>query len=264
MHSLQSPTHPYPLIRMDHHGVHPLSPAYVPDPIELDENVPVYIPEPEHPEYHAPSDNDIQVENDDEDPEEDPSEEHEPEEDDEDLEEDPNEEHEPEDFDETEPLEEDENAVTPPPLRHREARIFFRPQTPMATSTKALIDAFAAGSSLFPLPPTSLAYDQAQLGYKAAMIRIRDDIPKEDMPPRRRFVLTAPPPGCDIADISAAATRAPRSQYDFVDTVEAGHGLIRSPGYDTRTISRVADRAVSHVFSKVTVIYYSRALYKIS
>ncbi|GKD55979.1 hypothetical protein Tco_1289366, partial [Tanacetum coccineum] len=41
---------------------HPLSPAYVPDPIELDEHVPVYVPEPEHPEYHAPSDDDIQVE----------------------------------------------------------------------------------------------------------------------------------------------------------------------------------------------------------
>ncbi|GJU05784.1 hypothetical protein Tco_1122214 [Tanacetum coccineum] len=37
---------------------HPLSPAYVPDPIELDEHVPVYVPEPEH---HAPSDDDIQV-----------------------------------------------------------------------------------------------------------------------------------------------------------------------------------------------------------
>ncbi|GJZ29218.1 reverse transcriptase domain-containing protein, partial [Tanacetum coccineum] len=41
---------------------HPLSPAYVPDPMELDEHVPVYVSEPEHPEYHAPSDDDIQVE----------------------------------------------------------------------------------------------------------------------------------------------------------------------------------------------------------
>ncbi|GJS38263.1 hypothetical protein Tco_0563306 [Tanacetum coccineum] len=40
----------------------PLSPAYVPDPMELDEHVPVYVPEPEHPEYHVPTDNDIQVE----------------------------------------------------------------------------------------------------------------------------------------------------------------------------------------------------------
>ncbi|GJW50880.1 hypothetical protein Tco_0092231 [Tanacetum coccineum] len=41
---------------------HPLSPAYVPDPMELDEHVPVYVPEPEHPEYHVPSDDDIQAE----------------------------------------------------------------------------------------------------------------------------------------------------------------------------------------------------------
>ncbi|GJV22191.1 putative reverse transcriptase domain-containing protein [Tanacetum coccineum] len=40
---------------------HPLSHAYVPDPMELDEHVPVYVPEPKHPEYHTPSDDDIQV-----------------------------------------------------------------------------------------------------------------------------------------------------------------------------------------------------------
>ncbi|GKA51618.1 hypothetical protein Tco_0744814 [Tanacetum coccineum] len=40
----------------------PLSPAYVPDPIELDKHVPVYVLEPEHPEYHVPSDDDMQVE----------------------------------------------------------------------------------------------------------------------------------------------------------------------------------------------------------
>nr|GEV59101.1 putative reverse transcriptase domain-containing protein [Tanacetum cinerariifolium] len=198
--------------------VHPLSPAYIPDPIELDEHVPVYVLEPKHPEYHAPSDDDIQVEDDDEDPEEDPSEEHDPEDDNEDPKKDPNEEHEPEDSNETEPFEEDEIA--------------------------ALIDTFAYGSSLFLLPPTSPAYDQTHLGHRAAMIRKRDDILEEDMPPRRRFALTGPPPGCNVAESStAAAARAPRSQYKFVDTVEAGQGLIRSPGHDTRTIAIAADRA---------------------
>ncbi|GKE93395.1 hypothetical protein Tco_1574490, partial [Tanacetum coccineum] len=216
-----------------------MSPAYVPDPMELDEHVPVYVPEPKHPEYYAPSDDDIQVEDqpyaddasptaespryiadsdsieedtdanfidylnepedgeedDDEDPEEDPSEEHEPEYADEDLEEDHNEEHEPEDkdtkeeepsegFDETEPFKEDETIVTPPPPRHRGVRISVRPQTPMVASTQTLIDAFVAGSPPFPLPPTNPAYDQAPLGYRASMIRIRDDILEEDMPPR--------------------------------------------------------------------------------
>nr|GEU31508.1 hypothetical protein [Tanacetum cinerariifolium] len=198
--------------------------------------IPLMNAEPEHPEYHAPSDDDIQVEDDDEDPEEDPeedpSEEHEHEDGDEDPDEDPNEEHEPEDedtkepsegSDKSEPFEEDEIDVTPPPPRHRGERISVRPQTPMVASTQVLIDAFASGSSLFSLPPTSPAYYQAQLGRKAAMIRRRDDILEEDMPPRKRFVLTAPLPGCDVAKSSAAdAARAPMSQYNFVDTVEAG------------------------------------------
>nr|GEW47140.1 putative reverse transcriptase domain-containing protein [Tanacetum cinerariifolium] len=142
--------------------VHPLSPAYIPDPIELDEHAPVYVPEPQHPEYHAPSDDDIQVEDDDDDPEQDLSEEHEPEDDDEDLEEDPNGEHESKGSDKTEPFKEEKIAVTPPPSRHHRARISIRPQTPMAASTQALIDAFAFGSSPFPLSPTSPAYDQAR------------------------------------------------------------------------------------------------------
>nr|GEV68798.1 hypothetical protein [Tanacetum cinerariifolium] len=139
---------------------------------------------------------------------------------------------------------EDEITVTPPPPRRRRVRISVRPQTPMAASTQALIDAFASESSLFPLPPTSPAYDQEQLGRRAAMIRRKDDILEEDMLPRRRFVLTAPPPGCDVAESSAAAAaRAPRSQYNFIDIVEVGQGLIHSPGQDTRTIARAADRA---------------------
>nr|GFD07917.1 hypothetical protein [Tanacetum cinerariifolium] len=154
-----------------------------------------------------------QVEDDDDDPEEDPSEEHEPEDDDEDPEEDPNEEHESKGSNETEPFKEDKIAVTSPPSRRRGARISVRPQTPMAASTQALIDAFASGSSSFPLPPTSPAYDQAQLGRRATMIHRRDDILMEDMPSRRIFALTGPPPGCDVAESSAAAAaRAPRSQ----------------------------------------------------
>ncbi|GKF91593.1 hypothetical protein Tco_0275294, partial [Tanacetum coccineum] len=76
------------------------------------------------------------------------------------------------------------------------------------------------------------------------MIRMREDIPKEDQPPQRRFVLTDPPPGCDVAEsFVAAAARAPRGQYDFVDVVEAGQGFIRCPGHDAWTIARAADRA---------------------
>ncbi|GJW81255.1 putative reverse transcriptase domain-containing protein [Tanacetum coccineum] len=41
---------------------------------------------------------------------------------------------------------------------------------------------------------------------------------------------------------STATARAPRGQYDCVDAVEAGQGLIRSLGHDARTIARDADR----------------------
>ncbi|GKE47651.1 hypothetical protein Tco_1478909, partial [Tanacetum coccineum] len=111
----------------------------------------------------------------------------------------------------------------------------------MSSSMEARIAEHAEHAAA-PIPPTSSAYDQAPLGHRAAMIRMRDDIPEEDMPPRRRFVLTDPPPRCDVAE-SFAAARAPRGQYDFVDTIEAGQGLIHSPGHDARTIARAADRA---------------------
>nr|GEV55282.1 putative reverse transcriptase domain-containing protein [Tanacetum cinerariifolium] len=63
---------------------------------------------------------------------------------------------------------------------------------------------------------TNPAYDQAPLGHKAAI----------------------------ISESSTTATaRAPRSQYDFVDTVKAEQGLIRSSGYDSWTIARASDRA---------------------
>ncbi|GKC04972.1 hypothetical protein Tco_0996582 [Tanacetum coccineum] len=108
----------------------------------------------------------------------------------------------------------------------------------------ASMEARIAEHAAAPIPPTSPAYDQAPLGYRAAMIHMRDDISEEDMPPQRRFVLTTPPPGCDIVESSAAATaRPPRGQYDFVDTVEVGQGSTRSPGHDARAIARAADKA---------------------
>ncbi|GJU05785.1 hypothetical protein Tco_1122215 [Tanacetum coccineum] len=268
---------------------HPLSPAYVPDPMELDEHVPIYVSEPEHPEYHAPSDDDIQVEDQpyvddasstteslgyitdsnlmEEDTAEDsidyPDEPEDGEEDDdevpkEDPDEDPSEEHEPEDDDDNdedeEPTKDEEEEehlaladssmvpIVDPVPSVRDTKAFKTDEsapTPRSPQTRARIAKHAAA----PIPPTSPTYDHAPLGHRAAMIRMRDDVPEEDMPPRRRFVLTAPPPRCDVAESSAAAARAPRRQYDFVDTVMAGQGLIHSPGHDARTIARATDRA---------------------
>ncbi|GJV73003.1 putative reverse transcriptase domain-containing protein [Tanacetum coccineum] len=317
---LQLPIRPYPLIRMDHHGAPPLSPAYVPDPVKWDEHVPVYVLEPEHPEYHVPTDDDIQVEDqpyaddasltaespghiadsesmeedsidyldepedEDEDPKEDPKEDHtddlsdgeddddkpsddgDDDDDTDDEDEEPTEDEEDEEHialadssavpvvdhipsaEDTEAFETDESAPTP---RSPQTRIPFsqtricktrktvRLEPPMSASIEARIVEHATA----PIPPTSSAYDQAPLGHRETMISMRYDIPEEDMPPRRRFVLTAPPPGCDVAkSYAAAAARPPRGQYDFVDTVKVGQGLIRSPGHDARTIARAADR----------------------
>ncbi|GJR37575.1 hypothetical protein Tco_1213259 [Tanacetum coccineum] len=304
----------------------PLSLAYIPDPMELDEHVPVYVLEPKHPEYHVPTDDDIQVEDqpyaddasptaespghiadsesmekdsidypdkpedDNEDPKEDPEEDHtdypadgedgddEPPDDDDDDDDTDDENEEPtqdEELEEhlapadsstvhvvdpvpstgdTEAFETDESAPTPrsphtrvpfSQTRLRKARKTVRLEPPMSASMEACI----AEHDVALIPSTSPAYDQAPLGHRAAMIRMRDDIPEEDMPLWRRFVLTAPPPGCDVAESSITAARPPTGQYDFVDTLEAGQGLICSPGHDAQTIARAADRAedVSYV-----------------
>ncbi|GJW27516.1 putative reverse transcriptase domain-containing protein [Tanacetum coccineum] len=269
---------------------HPLSPAYVHDLMELDEHVPVYVSESEHPEYHAPSYDDIQVEDqpyvddalpiaelpgyiaysdlmeedtdkdsidypdepedseedDDEDPEEDPSEEHEPKDDDDDDDTDDKDEEPSKDEEEEEHLAPADSFVVPvvdPVPSARDTEAFKTDESvpiPRSPQTRARIAEHAAA----PIPPTNPTYDQAPLGHRASVIRMRDDIPKEDMPPQRIFVLTAPPPRCDVAEsFDVAVARAPRGQYDFVNTVEVGQGLIRSPGHDARTIARVADRA---------------------
>ncbi|GKE35589.1 hypothetical protein Tco_1454911, partial [Tanacetum coccineum] len=178
-------------------------------------------------------------EDDDEDPEEDPSKEHEPEDDDDDDDTDDEDEEPTKDEEEeehlaltdssvvpivdhvpsagdTEAFETDKSAPTP---RSPQTRIPFsqtrlcraqktvRLEPPMSASMEARI----AEHAVVPIPPTSPAYDQAPLSHRAAMIRMRDDIPEEDMPPQRRFILTAPPPGCDVAESSTAAARAPRA-----------------------------------------------------
>ncbi|GKD87861.1 hypothetical protein Tco_1359015 [Tanacetum coccineum] len=220
---------------------HLLSPAYVPDPMELDEHVPIYVPEPKYPEYHAPSDDDIQ------DGDDEPSDDDDDDDDTDDEDEEPTEDEEEEEHlapvdhftvpnvnpvpsaGDTKEFEADKSAPTPrsPQTRvpfsqtHlRKARMTVRLEPPMSAS----MDAFAAGSPPFPQLPTSLTYDQAPLG----------DLYLLPTPP--------PPPGCDVSK-SSAATRPPRGHYDFVDTIKAGQGLIQSPGHGAWTIARAADRA---------------------
>ncbi|GKE72141.1 hypothetical protein Tco_1534182, partial [Tanacetum coccineum] len=234
------------------------SPGYIADSDSIEEDTDAdSIDYPDEPEDGE--------EDDDEDPEEDPSEEHEPEDNDDDDDDDTDDDEEEEHLaladssvvpvvdhvplaGDTEAFKTDESAPTPRLPQTRvpfsqtrlcRARKTVRLEPPMPASMEACI----AEHDVAPIPPTNPTYDQAPLGHRAAMICMRDDIPEEDMPPWRRFVLTAPPPGCDVAESSAPAARAPRGQYDFVNAVEAGQGLIRSPGHDAQTIARAADRA---------------------
>ncbi|GKD64750.1 hypothetical protein Tco_1306858 [Tanacetum coccineum] len=195
----------------------PLLPAYVHDPMELDEHVPPEDddedskkdPEEDHTDYPADEkagDDEPSNDNDDDDDTDDENEE---------PTKDEKEEkhlaladsstvlvvdHVPSDGD-TKAFETDEAQKT------------IKLEPPMFASMETCIAEHAAA----PIPPTSPSYDQAPLGHRAAMIRMRDDILEEDMPPQRRFVLTAPPPGCNVAESSATAARPPRGHYDFVD-----------------------------------------------
>nr|GEX00560.1 putative reverse transcriptase domain-containing protein [Tanacetum cinerariifolium] len=262
---------PYEEVAQQGHAP-PLSPAYVPNPMELDEHIPVYVLEPEHSEYHVLSDDDMQSieedcidyrdepKDDDEDPKEDPEEDHtdypanggddddEPSDNDDDDDDTDDKDEQPtkNEYDDegeeehlspadsfavyiidlvpsaggTEAFKTYESVPTP---RSPQTRVLFsqtrlrrahntvRLEPPMSAFMEARIAKHAAA----PIPSTSPTYDQAPLGHRLAMIRMRDDIPKEDMPPQRRFGLIAPPPGCDVVESSAAAARPPRCQLEI-------------------------------------------------
>nr|GEV60389.1 putative reverse transcriptase domain-containing protein [Tanacetum cinerariifolium] len=264
-----------------------LSPAYVPDPMELDEHIPTYTDTAsstaESPGYIVDSElieeDSIDYldapEDDDEDPEEDPEEDNtdypadegdgndEPSDDDDDDDDtsDEDEEH-TEDKDDDEEVEEhlalaDSSAIhvvdyvpsagdieafetdesTPTPrspqtmvsfsqTRLYRARKTVRLEPPMSSSMEARIAEHVAapppppghrGAGISVRPQTPMV----PLGHRATLIRMRDDILEEDMPPQRRFVLTAPPPGCDVPKSSVAAAKPPREDVGYVRAVHA-------------------------------------------
>ncbi|GKA25192.1 hypothetical protein Tco_0711225 [Tanacetum coccineum] len=132
----------------------------------------------------------------------------------------------------TEAFETDKSAPTPPVPSPRlcKTRISIRPQTPMAASAEALIAEYASAptppsppsspltplSSLLPRIPspplplpsppthTSPIYNEAPLGYRAAMIQ--DDLLKADMSIRKRARFTAPTDDSIHASESRAMT----------------------------------------------------------
>ncbi|GKC90483.1 hypothetical protein Tco_1151132 [Tanacetum coccineum] len=108
---------------------------------------------------------------------------------------------------ETEPFETNESAPTPPSHRLREARIYVRPQTPMAAATKR-----------------------------------REDVPEADVPPQKRLCLSAPAPRFEVGESSAAAaTRQPgldvthATDFSFIVTGYGGEGTDHFGGVEPKS-----------------------------
>ncbi|GKB36074.1 hypothetical protein Tco_0881016 [Tanacetum coccineum] len=173
------------------------SPEYVPDPIELENHVPVYVPEPDYPEYLASSDDDIPVEyqplpadaspssGDDDD-------------DDDDVEEDEEEEEEhlaPADSTVVGSLTIDHVPSIPIPFPFEEevARLLALPTPPpspllspwSSPLPQILSPPLPVSSPPLPLPsppPTSPTYTEAHLGYRGAGLRLRAALPPPFLP----------------------------------------------------------------------------------
>nr|GFA27076.1 hypothetical protein [Tanacetum cinerariifolium] len=179
---------------------HPPSPDYVPGPEHSPSPVEVpYVPEPEYPEYLAPSDDE-------------PS-------------------HDDDDDDDTDDEDESPLVIIPLSQTHlRRARKTVRLEPPMLASMEACIARHAAvlspslpvSSPPLPLPSpltTSLTDTGAPLGYRAAEIRMRallpstsrrTDIPEVDMPLRKRACVTTLALRFEVGEsFAAGAARQP-------------------------------------------------------
>nr|GEW05756.1 putative reverse transcriptase domain-containing protein [Tanacetum cinerariifolium] len=156
---------------------------------------------------------------------------------------------------ETEPFETDESAATPPPHHAYRvtARMSIRPQIPIPLPSDTEIARLMAiptppPSPLSPLspplpqipspplpllspPPTDPTYEEAPLGYRAAILRWRaerEEILEADLPLRKRLC-TAYTGTYELGESSAAAAARLREPvrddlYRFVDVIERGEG----------------------------------------
>nr|GEV52656.1 putative reverse transcriptase domain-containing protein [Tanacetum cinerariifolium] len=159
----------------------PRSPEYVPDPIELEDHVPAYIPK--HPKDLVPAEDEAPIEA---------------------------------------YIPEVASAPTPslppyflsPCIRPPHTRAAMAKMRAAVPSTyHSLIP-----SGIQPLLPIPLPVPSTSC---------RAEIPKSDTPPRKRLLLIAPRPGCEVGESSTAATaRQPGStmarsvDYSFVDTMK--------------------------------------------
>nr|GEU74014.1 reverse transcriptase domain-containing protein [Tanacetum cinerariifolium] len=230
----------------------PLSPAYLPDPTELDEHPHAddAVPTALSSGYIADSD-----------PKEEPKEDLQgrgayPEEEDP-KEEDPKEEE--SDDNATKPSEEDETAVTPPPSKLCRARIYVHPQTPMPPLSEARIPSPPLPipspppmpSSPLP-PPVSIEIHAPEQDVAAALSMLpsttrRREVLEADMSPQKRLCFATPTTGFEVGESSAAAARPPRDLYGFVDTTKADESITHRHAWTLHDTERKMITAVELV-----------------
>nr|GEW10475.1 reverse transcriptase domain-containing protein [Tanacetum cinerariifolium] len=259
---------------------HPLSPNYVPGPEHPPSPIEIpYVPEgPEDDQADYPADGG--------DGDDEPSDDDDDDDTDSDLDEDPEEEpFEDKEARDTEALEADEPTHTPKsphiiiPLSHtrlRRTRKTVRPEPSMSASMGACIARHAAllstplhvPSPPLPLPSpltTSPNDTGAPLGYRAAGIRMRallsstscmTDIPKADVPPRKRACLTTPALEFEVEESSTAgAARQPRpteSDLRRYKVEQAGYGITNTWDEIVDTLMEIAPTTLEGVDQRVT------------
>nr|GEY22072.1 putative reverse transcriptase domain-containing protein [Tanacetum cinerariifolium] len=267
---------------------HPPSPDYVPGPEHPPSLVEIpYVPEPEYPEYLAPSDDEAPLEDQplhvdaspiaaspdyvaDSDPEKDPKED--PEDDQADYPADGGDgDDEPSDDDETddddpeeEPFEEDNEEEEEHLALADPSDVPIVDPILLAGDVEALEadePTYAPGSPII-IP---LSQTRAPLGYRESEIRMRallssssrrTDILEVDMPPRKRTCLTTPTPEFEVGESSAAgAARQPRpteSDLRRCRVEQAGYGITNTWDEIVDTLMEMASTTLEGVNERVT------------
>ncbi|GJW72458.1 putative reverse transcriptase domain-containing protein [Tanacetum coccineum] len=292
-----------PLPDYVHGPKHPYSPDYVPGPeylVPFDDGVPIEdqpLPADASPTALSPG---YVVDSDplEEDPEEDPAEYpvDRGEDDDDDEDEDEEEHLAPADSttlhvidhvlsaEDTEAFKTDESAPTPPRSpRLRRARISIRPQTPMASSAKALIAEYASvptppsplpfllSSPLphipspplpLPSPPThtSPTYVEAPLGYRASMIRSRAASPLSLPAPSPPLLLPSTTHGDDLPEADMPLRKrahftTPTGRFEVEESLSAA--AARQTGH---TLAHRVDYGFINTIDAIIHAFESRAM----
>ncbi|GJX87179.1 hypothetical protein Tco_0339193, partial [Tanacetum coccineum] len=193
-------------------------PEYVPDPMELEYYVPVYIPKPEHPEDLVPAEDEAPIKA---------------------------------------YMTEVASAPLPPPS--------FLPSLIRPPRTRAAMAQMraAAPSNYHPLLPSGTP-PLLPIPLPAPSTSRKADIPEADTPPRKRLLLTAPRPGSEVGESSAAAARQPgptmarKVDCSSVDTMET---RVRDTERKMMAALEVVNLRVSYqvdVRSRESSEYYSR------